>query len=320
MACGSSGWDEVAPGVSPAGGATGGGRTGGAPGVPTGGGGVGPSGGGGAPSDVMGAGGAPGGGGVPGGGPGEGGSPAIDADPSGDMVIDPVLDVAPDLSVDLGSGDASAPINLGSGLVGRWKLDEGAGATAADSSGSGNNGTINGATWVTTGFPGAQYANPAALRFDGKDAVMLGSLNLPANNRPQSVALWLNYSAAPGGNAQVFVALTDGNAGGSRLKVGFKEQKLAAFKSSGPMVSVTPPASGWHHLAYTYDGSMHRLFVDGVQRAMSGTAPDKGAVSNTRLGANFDQSEPFNGLLDDVRIYNRPLSPAEVAALHAGQE
>jgi hypothetical protein len=257
---------------------------------------------------------------MPGGAGGVSGGEGGSGDDGGEPEVSAPIDVAVEAPADTGQVDSGSPVNLTAGLVGRWKLDEGVGGSTADSSGAGNNGTINGATWVTTVFPGAQYANPAALRFDGKDAVMLGSLNLPANNRPQTVAFWLNYASVPGANAQVCVALTDGNNGGSRLKLGFKEQKLAAIKSSGPLVSATPPAAGWHHFAYTFDGSMHRLFIDGAQKAMSATAPDKGAVTNTRLGANYDQSEPFSGVLDDVRIYNRPLSPAEVMALHAGQE
>ena len=65
---------------------------------------------------------------------------------------------------------------------------------------------------------------------------------------------------------------------------------------------------------------MHRLFIDGAQKGMNAAKPDTGMVKNARLGSNFDQSEPFTGLLDEVRIYNRPLSPAEVNALSTGQE
>jgi hypothetical protein len=224
-------------------------------------------------------------------------------------------DVAP---VDM----APAPSTLRMGLVGRWKLDEGSGTSAADSSGAGNNGALTGPAWVTTGYPGADYPNPAALRFDGNDHVQLGTNNLPANNRPQTLALWLNYAAVPDANGQICLAITDGNAGGERLKLGFKEQRLAAFKSGNPpvLVDVAPPAPGWHHLAYSYDGTTNRLYVDGVQRATSTTAPDTGPANNARLGANFDGSEPFTGLLDEVRIYNRALTAAEIASLFAGAE
>lgn len=214
------------------------------------------------------------------------------------------------------------PSTLNNGLVGRWKLDEGMGTSTADSSGSGNNGALTGATWVTAGYPGADYANPAALRFDGNDHVQLGTMRLPANNRAQTLSLWLNYASIPDANGQVCLAITDGQAGGERLKLGFKEGRLAAFKSGNPptLVDAAPPAPGWHHLVYTYDGTTNRLYVDGTQRATSTTAPDTGPASNARLGANFDGSEPFTGLLDEVRVYDRALSAAEVAMLFAGAQ
>ena len=158
------------------------------------------------------------------------------------------------------------------------------------------------------------------MRFAGSDSVQLGAQGLPANNQVQSVAFWLNYTAVPTGNTHVCVALTDGKASGSRLKLGFKDQRLAAFKSGGSsnLANANPPAPGWHHFGYVFDGNTHRLFVDGVQKATSTAAPDTGAVSNARLGANFDQTEAFTGQVDK-EIYNRVLTAGEMAALFAAK-
>jgi hypothetical protein len=237
----------------------------------------------------------------------------------------PPIDLPPDLPPDMPPPpvDMAPASTLNMGLVGRWKLDEGSGNSTADSAGGNNNGTITGATFVTTGFPGAKYPNPAALRFDGNDHVQITpTTGLPANNRPQTVALWLNYASVPSANAQMAVCLTDGQSGGSRLKVGFKEGRLGAVKGGGNpnLVLANAPASGWHHLAYTYDGTTHRVFIDGTMRAMSTTAADNGNASNVRLGANFDGSESFTGQLDEVRIYDRALMAAEIASLAAGNE
>ena len=53
------------------------------------------------------------------------------------------------------------------------------------------------------------------------------------------------------------------------MKIGFKDSRLAAFKGGGNpnLVSWPLPAPGWHHLAYTFDGTTHRLYIDGTQRA-----------------------------------------------------
>jgi hypothetical protein len=218
--------------------------------------------------------------------------------------------------------DMAPASTLNMGLVARWKLDEGMGTSTADSAGGNNNGTLTGATWVTTGFPGAKYANPAALRFDGNDHVQMTPTGLPANNGRQTVAFWMNYASVPGANAEVAVALTDGDNGGTRLKLGFKEGRLAAIKSGNNpnLVDAAPPAAGWHHFAYSYDGTTHRLYIDGTMRAMSTVAADNGPASNARLGSNFNGTEPYTGLLDEVRVYDRALSAAEIASLAAGND
>jgi Concanavalin A-like lectin/glucanases superfamily len=79
-----------------------------------------------------------------------------------------------------------------------------------------------------------------------------------------------------------------------------------------------PIARGtWVHLATTYDGTTQRLFVNGVQvsqRAVSGTIDvSTGAL---RIGGNdVWAGEYFNGLIDEVRIFNRALSNGEIASV-----
>ena len=232
----------------------------------------------------------------------------------------------PDLPAAEAAADVGPPppnVNLSLGLVSRWKLDEPSGNTTADSAGP-NNGVLNGAVRVSGGFPGARFPNLGSLRFDGdNDFVALGTTNLPANNQPQSVTFWFAFTAGSmAGERRVVVSLGDGQAAGSRLKVGLRDDRIAAWTGNDDDLVTTalvPP--GWHHLAYTFDGNTHRLFVDGAGPAASSTtqAPT-GAVASARLGADFDNTEYFAGQLDDVRIYGRPLSAAEVAALSDGYE
>ena len=67
------------------------------------------------------------------------------------------------LSVFAVKAEAAAPTD---GLVGYWPMDEGSGTIAHDISGSGNNGTINGASWVAGNPPAG--GGSGALQFDGK--------------------------------------------------------------------------------------------------------------------------------------------------------
>jgi len=85
------------------------------------------------------------------------------------------------------------------------------------------------------------------------------------------------------------------------------------------MVSTsTPPSTGvWHHVAYTYDGTTHKLYLDGAVVSTSTAAPNAHAVTRAQLGA-YNSGSSFNGLLDDIRIYNAPLTATQVATLAAG--
>ena len=73
------------------------------------------------------------------------------------------------------------------------------------------------------------------------------------------------------------------------------------------------PLNTWTHLTATYDGATLRMFVNGVQassRAVTGlTATTSGAL---RIGGNSVWGEYFRGLIDEVRIYNRALTAAEI--------
>ena len=75
------------------------------------------------------------------------------------------------------------------------------------------------------------------------------------------------------------------------------------------------PVNRWSHLALTYDGTALRLYVNGTQvssRAMTG------AILRTTdplwIGGNHPYGEYFHGLIDEVRVYDRALSPSEVRA------
>ena len=73
------------------------------------------------------------------------------------------------------------------------------------------------------------------------------------------------------------------------------------------------PLNTWSHLALTYDGTMLRLFVNGVQVNSLPVTDGITATSGVlRIGGNSVWSEYYRGLIDDVRIYNRALSGTEI--------
>ena len=73
--------------------------------------------------------------------------------------------------------------------------------------------------------------------------------------------------------------------------------------------------ASWTHIAVTYDGSMLRLFVNGIQTAAR--AADGNILSSTgvlRIGGNALDGDYFEGFIDEVRIYSRALTRAEIQA------
>src|SRR5207342_1176195 len=69
----------------------------------------------------------------------------------------------------------------------------------------------------------------------------------------------------------------------------------------------------WTHLAATYDGSVVALYVNGAQVATQfTTGPIASSGNALRIGSNSIWGEPFNGLIDEVRVYNQPLTAAQI--------
>ncbi|HVT07673.1 MAG TPA: LamG-like jellyroll fold domain-containing protein [Polyangia bacterium] len=210
-------------------------------------------------------------------------------------------------------------INVSSGLVGYWKLDETTGTSAADSSGSGNTGTwSSGGVTRTASVPSAiTFGDPEAITLDGSSGyVTLGAANLPANNAAQSISLW--YKGAPNGGNENMISLSNGAS--SAVQLGFRGSTLIAWSwGGGTLISTTATNdTNWHHAVYTYDGTTDRIYVDGTLQASGTSTHQTASVTTAYLGTYNAGGELFAGSLDDVRVYNRAISAAEVAILAAG--
>lgn len=97
---------------------------------------------------------------------------------------------------------------------------------------------------------------------------------------------------------------------GAYLNIGGgQENTIAAFSPRGVLT-----AGRWHHLAMTYDGQTLRTFADGrqVAEAVAGRPRQPGSLP-LAIGRRQDAYNTFFGLIDEVRIFDRALSPAEVA-------
>jgi hypothetical protein len=215
-----------------------------------------------------------------------------------------------------GSGAALPPLP---GLVAAYTFDEGSGSAVADATGNGNNGTIRGATFVA-GRAGT------ALRFDGVDdwvtvadsasLDLSTGLTLEAWVKPTAdMSGWDTVLMKERGASNMAYALYahDGapGIGGVAAPAGYVNVAGSHQAIRGASALA---AGGWVHLAVTYNGSRLRFYMNGALiagRAQTGDVVTSGGA--LRIGGSGSwANEFFAGLIDDVRIYNRALTPAEI--------
>jgi hypothetical protein len=216
------------------------------------------------------------------------------------------------------NGAILARVVFNDGLVGYWNLDDGSGTTATDQSDYGNTGTTSNLTWGTSSGPGLVFRNVAYGTFNGSSSQISATVaNLPAANAAQTISVWASIAALPA-SASSMVALTGA---ASAVKLGLSSTQLRVLRNDGTaLISTAAPSTGsWHHIAYTWDGSNNRLYVDGVAVTPTAVAHDTAAVSSAFIGATNAGADFFNGSLDEVRVYNRALGARDIAALALGR-
>lgn len=184
-----------------------------------------------------------------------------------------------------------------------------------------NDGTYTGG--ITLGQPSSRPALGNAMRLDGAAGTLV-DLGLFHPGDSVTVEAWVNLSsAASSGTYHAAVARWDGS-----YELDVNTTELANFVVRNETNAFALAASGtpvvrdqWHHLVGIFDGGNATLFLDGVQGTTqaiggvlqdAGPAPDRIMIGATRDGAGSGFN--FNGLIDEVAIYNYALSPAQIAA------
>jgi Concanavalin A-like lectin/glucanases superfamily len=197
------------------------------------------------------------------------------------------------------------------GLVGAWGFNEGTGTTAADASGHGNQGTLTSTTWSTQG----RFGN--ALSFNGSSSLVRvadsASLDLSS---AMTLSAWIRPTVNQSGWRTILQRQTDAyflnasnDSGALRPAGGGTFGGNTSFVS-GPTAN---PVNAWTHVALTYDGTTKRLFVNGTQVASAATTGTIEATDNPLwIGGNNPYGEYFNGLIDEVRVYNRALTQTDI--------
>ena len=215
---------------------------------------------------------------------------------------------------------------LGAYALGIWQFDEGSGATANDSSGSGNEGAISGgAIWVTDE---SQCVFRNCLSFDGLDDYVESALSDTVGSGTRTLAAWVKVTTPVG-------SYTDSILDWAQAWNTNRFQLVAERESQGNPWAVVlfdaasnPQSSfrwgtvdnSWHHVAFVLDrenGQIHG-YEDGALKNSAGITI--GALSGTRtwlIGkSRVLSNEKFKGVIDDVRIFSEALSVSQIRQLY----
>jgi peptidoglycan/xylan/chitin deacetylase (PgdA/CDA1 family) len=200
---------------------------------------------------------------------------------------------------------------LPAGLVAAYGFNEGSGSTTADASGNSNTGTISGATWTTSGrYGNALSFNGSSNRVNINDANSLDlttGMTLEAWTYPTSLSGWRTVILKEISGGQAYALYAYDNASRPAVYINLGGNYFSVAGTTGI------PLNTWTHLAATYDGTTLKLFVNGSQvgsKAISGAI--RVSTSPLRIGGNAVWGRYFRGRIDEVRVYNRALSQAEI--------
>jgi hypothetical protein len=220
------------------------------------------------------------------------------------------------------SSIAIAQVNLNDGLVGYYSLDN-QGDTVAVNLAQGtdimpNGRILNGPVWVN-GISGS------ALQFStaSTNNVSFGTYDPSATTGQLSVSVWINWAGLNGGwhsicgkreawdvTRMMWDICLDMTSGGIQFET---------MTATGKVFIITPlpPAVGeWTHVALTFDGETAVFFMNGEWVIQGPMQFGEKRDAEIHLGCGTTGGgDPFNGILDEFRVYNRALSEEEVFAL-----
>jgi hypothetical protein len=216
------------------------------------------------------------------------------------------------------SGNVSVTVSNGApppptGLVAAYGLNETTGTNAADFSGKGNVGTTTNVTWTAAG----KYGGAATFN-GGTSWITVNDANTLDLTTGMTLEAWVYPTALGTGWRTVIFKEKPGGMVYSLYANDSTQRALAQLNLGGELNawSLTQlPLNAWSHIAGTWDGATLRFWVNG---ALAGSTAATGTLANStgvlRLGGNAIWNEWFAGRIDEVRVYNRALTQAELQA------
>lgn len=219
----------------------------------------------------------------------------------------------------------AAPVYAASSLVGYWNFEETSGTTSADVSGTGNSGNFvgSGITISPDVPPTTCYVNERSLHFNG-DGSYVNVPDTPSMDPDYiSIAFWVKPEVTASQYQHlVFKQRIPGVATSYGVWLDNLGRPYAEFSDggvSGVAGTTTLPLNQWSYVVVTYDGSNINMYINGALDAHRayGNGPIQYGGYPLKIG-HGDYNYPFQGSIDDLRIYNRALTTQEVADINAG--
>jgi hypothetical protein len=229
-------------------------------------------------------------------------------------------------AIDSAGADTVAAVNA-TGLVGYWPLDDGTGsAQAGDRSGNGNAGSlamVDATSGWKAGHAGSALEIPDTV---GAGVMVKPSASLDGIRTGLTISAWVYRLTSIKERNLTVLSRQVGTASREVYSLAFQNDVMVIWLyAASPASEVnlratrTAPLNAWIHVATTWDGKTVRLYQDGAEVGLLSYAGPMGASDKpVILGNNANSTgldQPLGGRLDEVRLYDRALSAAEIAAL-----
>jgi hypothetical protein len=217
------------------------------------------------------------------------------------------------------------PLDYGDpSLVGYWTFDEGTGTTAWDYSGNNASGTLIGSSTLPIWVSGK--VGNGTLSFNGVDSYV-ASPNMLNNPTVITISVWIKLSTYPSGPRVGIVSTRNTTTGGG---INFDISgtdcapgKMYLIQNGGSGISscgnVILNTGTWYYVVAVLNAQGGTLYLNGQQDSILSGSWTWGTGGSLSIGSVMPGIPYFfPGLIDDVRIYNRALSAAEISALYNG--
>jgi len=186
----------------------------------------------------------------------------------------------------------------------------GTGTNVTDSSGYGNNGTLNGTNCTVEGIMGY------GCYFDGSGDFINITNSISVSNL--TAEAWVKVASLGGANPQIYIQQLNGVSTGRTLlgvRYDINNNFFTNIGNTALYSGTVPDINRWYHTAVTYDtsdtGNEVKLYVDGVLVASHSETLEEGTTPYL-IGRGKTTIQHFNGTVDEVAIWNRSLSASEI--------